>query len=53
MPKQKPKLIWLPQRYIDDLAELVRQGKYPDLNEAIRLAIRDLLSTELWQKRKP
>ena len=44
----KPVLIFLPQPYIQDLDGLVRQKKYPNRAEAVRLAVRDLLSDEVW-----
>jgi len=45
--------IHLPRPYIKDLDELVGQDFYPNRAEAIRIAIRDMLVTELWAKRKP
>jgi len=38
----------LPERYLEGLEELVRQGRYPSRSEAIRVAVRDLLLRELW-----
>lgn len=54
MEREKPKLklttIHLPEAYIRDLEELVRQKKYSCRSEAIRMAVRDLLKEELWRK---
>ncbi len=36
------------EQILEGLDELVRQQKYPNRSEAIRLAIRDLLKEELW-----
>jgi len=43
--------ISLPGRYLEDLEELVRLGRYPNRSEAIRAAVRDLLLRELWSRR--
>ncbi|MFQ5818715.1 MAG: ribbon-helix-helix domain-containing protein [Candidatus Heimdallarchaeota archaeon] len=40
--------VHLPQEFIVGLDELVRQRRYPNRSEAIRIAIRDLLKDELW-----
>jgi antitoxin ParD1/3/4 len=40
--------IYLPEPYLDALDELVSQQYYPHRAEAIRVAIRDLISMELW-----
>ena len=40
--------VHLPEEFLRGLAELVRQQRYPNRSEAIRLAIRDLLKEELW-----
>ena len=37
--------IALPDEYVEGLEELVRQGYYPSINEAVMVAIRDLLAT--------
>ena len=37
----------LPAAYIEALDELVRQGRYANRSEAIRMAIRDMLKSEL------
>lgn len=48
------KLITLnvPEPYLDDLDALVTERFYANRAEAIRVAIRDMLSNERWQKRK-
>jgi antitoxin ParD1/3/4 len=38
----------LPERYIKELDQLVSEGRYPSRAEALRTAIRDLISTEIW-----
>jgi Arc/MetJ-type ribon-helix-helix transcriptional regulator len=46
--------ICLPGSYVTGLDELIKQNKYPNRSEVIRIAIRDLLVDELWGKdRKP
>lgn len=43
----------LPEPYIDDLEWLVKKKRvYPNRAEAIRIAVRDLLNTEVWEIRK-
>ena len=42
----------LPEPYIQDLDRLVDDEFYPNRAEAIRIAIRDMLVSELWDKRK-
>ena len=37
----------LPSIYIDAIAKLTDQGLYPSRSEAIRVALKDFLSTEL------
>jgi len=49
--KQKPLLIHLPKRYIKDLDVLVDLQHYPNRNDAIRTAVRDLLNAELWSRK--
>lgn len=46
----KTKLItlYLPEPYIRALDRLVVEQFYPNRAEAIRVAIRDMLSTEVW-----
>jgi len=43
--------VHIPEESLHGLDELVRQQKYPNRSEAIRLAIRDLLKDELWNNR--
>ena len=43
--------ICLPGSYVTGLDELIKQNKYPNRSEVIRIAIRDLLVDELWGKR--
>jgi len=40
--------LYLPEIYIDALDQLVKTKYYPNRAEAIRMAIRDLLSNEYW-----
>jgi len=40
----------LPQAYIDALDQLVEERFYPNRAEAIRVAIRDLISAEVWRR---
>ena len=40
----------IPERYIVELDQLVAEGHYPSRAEAMRTAIRDLLSDEVWVK---
>ena len=42
--------VHLPEFYIKGLEELVRRGRYPNKSEAIRVAVRDLLARELWNR---
>jgi len=44
--------IHLPESYINDLDELVDGNFYPNRAEAIRLAVRDMLVAELWERKK-
>ena len=37
----------LPEAYLDGLETLINMDTYPNRNEAIRVAIRDLLKSEL------
>lgn len=43
--------VHLPAEYLSDLDELVRQQRYPNRSETIRVAIRDLLREELWRSK--
>ncbi|NHK30732.1 MAG: ribbon-helix-helix protein, CopG family [Asgard group archaeon] len=40
----------VPEGFLEGLEELVRQKRYPNKSEIIRVAIRDLLRDELWSK---
>lgn len=53
-PGEKMKLItiYLPEPYLEALDELVTKKYYPHRAEAIRVAIRDLVSMELWEREK-
>jgi len=42
----------IPEIYLEDLQELVAKKYYPNRAEAIRIAVRDLLSDEVWSKRR-
>jgi Arc/MetJ-type ribon-helix-helix transcriptional regulator len=42
--------VHLPERIIEDIQRLVKRGLYPNRSEAIRIAIRDLLKRELWER---
>lgn len=41
----------LPEPYIQALDRLVKEKYYPNRAEAIRVAVRDLLSVEAWGKK--
>lgn len=43
--------VHMPEESLHGLDELVRLQRYPNRSEAIRLAIRDLLKEELWNKK--
>ncbi|MFX1519768.1 MAG: ribbon-helix-helix domain-containing protein [Promethearchaeota archaeon] len=43
----------LPEKYLEGLDTLVRIGVYPSRSEAIRVAVRDLLKREVWEKGVP
>lgn len=43
--------VHLPVEFLEGLDELVRQKRYPNRSEAIRVAVRDLLKDELWSIR--
>jgi Arc/MetJ-type ribon-helix-helix transcriptional regulator len=43
--------LYLPEPYIEALDKLVSERFYPNRAEAIRVAIRDLLSVEAWKTR--
>ena len=40
----------LPEPYIKALDKLVEEKKFPNRAEAIRMAIRDFLKAEVWEK---
>lgn len=42
----------IPETYIRDLDQLVDDQYYPNRAEAIRIAIRDLLTDEVWRKKE-
>ena len=42
--------LYLPEPYIKALDSLVDNRYYPNRAEAIRVAVRDLLNTEVWRK---
>jgi antitoxin ParD1/3/4 len=44
--------LYLPEPYLEALDELVTKRYYPHRAEAIRVAIRDLVSMELWGREK-
>lgn len=54
MPNLKNELriltVHLPEAYIQGLDELVNRRLYPNRSEAIRVAVRDLLRAELWER---
>jgi antitoxin ParD1/3/4 len=42
--------IHLPEAFIEGIEELVKSRIYPNRSEAIRIAVRDLLKNELWER---
>lgn len=42
--------LYIPEPYIKALDQLVDERYYPNRAEAIRVAIRDLLSVEVWER---
>lgn len=40
--------VFMPEPYLRGLKQLVDDGYYPNRAEAIRAAVRDMLSKELW-----
>jgi len=44
--------VHLPEFYIKGIERLVEMGRYPNKSEAIRVAVRDLLAKELWNRRE-
>ena len=57
MPSPKGELkiltVHLPDTYVKGLDELVSRRLYPNRSEAIRMAVRDLLKSELWGQQSP
>jgi Arc/MetJ-type ribon-helix-helix transcriptional regulator len=47
----KTVMLRLPEKYIKDLDQLVAERFYPNRCEAIRFAIHDLISSEVWQRK--
>lgn len=43
--------LYLPEPYIKALQSLVDERYYPNRAEAIRVAVRDLLSAEVWRRK--
>lgn len=43
--------VHVPDGFLEGLDKLVRQKKYANRSEIIRIAIRDLLRDELWDQR--
>ena len=43
--------LYLPEPYIRALNQLVSEKFYPNRAEAIRVAIRDLISDEVWRRK--
>ena len=48
----KPILLHLPKPWVKALDKLIDQKYYPNRNEAIRTAVRDLLNEEAWGRRR-
>jgi Arc/MetJ-type ribon-helix-helix transcriptional regulator len=44
--------VHLPDKIVDDIQRLVDKGLYPNRSETIRIAIRDMLKRELWERSK-
>ena len=44
--------LYLPEPYLEALDKLVDERYYPHRAEAIRVAVRDLISVELWSREK-
>ena len=42
----------LPVSYLEGIKELVKKRVYPNRSELIRVAVRDLLKSELWNRIK-
>lgn len=44
--------IYLPEPYLKALDQLVGERLYPNRAEAIRVAIRDLIESEVWRRKR-
>jgi len=44
--------LYLPEPYIKALDQLVNERLYPNRAEAIRVAIHDMINTEVWQRKR-
>ncbi|MCD6446257.1 ribbon-helix-helix protein, CopG family [Candidatus Bathyarchaeota archaeon] len=44
--------LYLPEPYIEALDKLVNERFYPNRAEAIRVAVRDLINSELWRRKR-
>ena len=42
--------LYLPETYLKALDQLVNERFYPNRAEAIRVAIRDMISAEVWRR---
>ena len=42
--------LYLPETYLKALDQLVNERFYPNRAEAIRVAVRDLISAEVWRR---
>ncbi len=42
--------LYIPEPYLKALDRLINERYYPNRAEAIRVAIRDLLSVEVWER---
>jgi Arc/MetJ-type ribon-helix-helix transcriptional regulator len=50
--KMKLITLYLPEPYLQALEWLINEQYYPNRAEAIRFAIRDLISKEVWGRKK-
>jgi Arc/MetJ-type ribon-helix-helix transcriptional regulator len=44
--------LYLPETYLKALDQLVTEKFYPNRAEAIRVAIRDMISEEVWRRQR-
>jgi antitoxin ParD1/3/4 len=55
LPREKNQMklitLYLPETYIKALDQLVDERFYPNRAEAIRVAIRDMISVEVWRRK--